>query len=372
VPCLPAGRGARPSSWGHRIAGAAVTVRQEERRYHRLREALAGVRRVLVLLHDHPDPDALASGLILHRILRRAIGLRSDIGYGGLIGRSENRVMVAELRIPLLHRSQLRFEHYDAIALVDTQPGSGNNSLPADRDAGVVFDHHPLRHHTREAPFTDVRPGYGATATILCEYLHAAGLAPDRCMATAAFHAIRSETQNLGREGTPADARVFTKLFAQVDNHSLARIEQAPFAREYLAILSRVLRTARLYGGVALAPLGPVPYPDAPAQLADFVLRVEGVQWALAFGLHRGQIYLSLRAANLHAHAGDALRRIVGERGRAGGHGPIAGGRIPLARGAGAAAMMRLLQERARKVLGGADGRGRPLMPGRPCPAKRT
>lgn len=343
-------------------------MRQEQRRYQRLVETLGGARRVLVLLHDHPDPDALAGGLLLRHILRRALGLAADIGYGGQIGRAENRAMVSELRIPLLHRTELRFERYDAIALVDTQPGSGNHSLPAGRTAQLVFDHHPLRRRTREVPLCDVRPGFGSVTTILFEYLLASGLAPDRRLATAVFHAIRSETQNLGREGTPADARVFAEIFPLVDNRRLARIEHAPIGRGYLAALSRALRTTRLYGAVAIAGLGRVPYPDAPAQIADFLLRVEGIDWALVYGLHRRTLYLSLRARGHARHAGSVLRRIAGDEGRAGGHGTMAGGRIDLARADRAAAASRRVGERAREILGVAAQRPRALMPGRSCP----
>jgi nanoRNase/pAp phosphatase (c-di-AMP/oligoRNAs hydrolase) len=343
-------------------------MKQEARRYERLREVLAGARRVLVLTHDHPDPDALAAGLLLRGLLRHGLGLRADLGYGGLIGRAENRALVAALRIPLLHRSRIRFDRYDAIALVDTQPGTGNNALPPGRLPRVVFDHHPLRRHSREVPFCDVRPGYGAVTTILVEYLRAAGLPLDRRLATAIFHAIRSETQNLGRAGTPADARVFTEVFPLVDNRKLAQIEQAPFARDYLVILHRALRSARVHGAVTLTPLGSMPYPDAPAQIADFMLRVEGIRWALALGVHGRDVYLSLRAEDRRANAGPRLRRIVGERGRAGGHGPIAGGRITLPSAAAAVAEQGRLMRRARDVLGACDAPGKRFVPRPACP----
>ncbi|MBM3316549.1 MAG: hypothetical protein FJY75_01725 [Candidatus Eisenbacteria bacterium] len=345
-------------------------MKREQRRYTRLAEALAGARRALILLHDHPDPDALAGGLLLRRILRRGLRVAADIGYGGRIGRAENQAMVRELRIPLIHRAQLRGERYDALALVDTQPGSGNHSLPEGLRPEIVFDHHPLRRSTREAVFSDVRPGFGAVSTILFEYLQPAGLAPDRRLATAVFHAIRSETQNLGREGTPADARVFTTLFPLVDNRRLARIEQAPVSPGYLGSLSVALRTTRLFGEVAVARLGRVPYPDAPAQLADFLLRVEGVEWVLACGMHQRRLYLSLRAERHGAQAGRVLRRIVGDRGRAGGHGSMAGGRIDLDRAASAATEEARLERRAREILGVAHSRPRPLMPGRACPPR--
>jgi len=338
-------------------------MRQEERRYQRLVETLAGKRRLLIVIHDHPDPDALAGALLLRHIAQRACDLPADIAHGGLIGRAENRAMVRALRIPLSHFRDVKLERYDAVALVDTQPQTGNNSLPADRMPDIVFDHHPQRRTTREVQFSDVRDHYGAVATILYEYLQAAGLEPDRRIATAVFYAIRSETQNLGRESTPADARAFGALFPVTDNRLLARIEHAPFSREYLVILASAFRATRTYGSLAIACLERIPYPDVPAQLADLLLRVDDIHWVLVMGVHRRRIYLSIRTLDPEGNAGRSLQCIVGELGRAGGHGMIAGGRVDLqVVGRKAGPVQRELARRARKVLGVPGRRGRALL----------
>ena len=68
-----------------------------------------------------------------------------------------------------------------AIAVMDAQPGTGNNLLDArKRAAAIVIDHHPLRKSAMKAEFHDVRPHYGATSTIIAEYIVAAGLVPSR------------------------------------------------------------------------------------------------------------------------------------------------------------------------------------------------
>jgi nanoRNase/pAp phosphatase (c-di-AMP/oligoRNAs hydrolase) len=338
-------------------------MRQAQRRFQRLVETLSGARRILILTHDHPDPDALASGWSLRRLVRRRLEARADLAYGGLIGRAENRALVTYLRIPLLPIAQLDPARYDAVALVDTQPGTGNNSLPDGRLPEVIFDHHPLRRASREAPFCDVRPEVGALATVMLEYLHAADLEIDRRVATALFYAIRTETQNLGREGAAADARAFAELFPRVDNQLIARIEQAPFSRTYLKILDSAFRATRVYGRVAITRLETLPYPDVPAELADLLLRTDEIEAALVMGVHRSRLYLSLRLLEGQLNAGSVLRRIVGEEGRAGGHERIAGGRVDLrARRVSAATLQRRLARRAREALGVPGRRGRPLL----------
>jgi nanoRNase/pAp phosphatase (c-di-AMP/oligoRNAs hydrolase) len=57
------------------------------------------------------------------------------------------------------------------VALADTQPGAGNNALPAGSEVAIVIDHHSWRGPVAIAGYVDVRPEVGATSTILAEYL---------------------------------------------------------------------------------------------------------------------------------------------------------------------------------------------------------
>src|SRR6185295_7448317 len=156
--------------------------------------------RWLVLTHDNPDPDALASAQLLARLLRQAFQQKVTAAYGGIVGRAENREMVRNLRFPFSHVRHLSLKKYQHFALVDTQPRTGNNQLPARIVPDIVIDHHPLRSNTQTGPFYDIRPKYGATATILAEYLLAADIQPTHALTTALIYAIRSETQDFARE----------------------------------------------------------------------------------------------------------------------------------------------------------------------------
>ncbi|MCO5190382.1 MAG: phosphoesterase, partial [Anaerolineae bacterium] len=51
----------------------------------------AGNGPVLILTHDNPDPDALASGKALATLLLAAWNIPSQLTYCGLIQRPENR-----------------------------------------------------------------------------------------------------------------------------------------------------------------------------------------------------------------------------------------------------------------------------------------
>jgi nanoRNase/pAp phosphatase (c-di-AMP/oligoRNAs hydrolase) len=329
-------------------------LKREVRRLHRLHEALSRGKRLLVLTHNNPDPDAMASAWILGRVARRMGVRRVVLAYGGIVGRTENRAMIQVLKVPLVPLSTIDLNSFDAIGLVDCQPHGGNVSLPEGRLPAVVFDHHPCRRMTRNVPYYDVREGYGTTTTILYEYLLAAGAAPDRRLATAIFHAIRSETQNLGRDAAEADARVFLRCFPLVDNEALSKIEHAPLPRSYFSMIDRAIDGTKIYGEVAVTLLSDVHTPDMVAQFADLIVRLEGIGWALTIGRHGADLLLSIRTNHLKANAGRVIRKIVGVEGAAGGHDMIAGGRIPGAAASPVTArrVERLLTERLLSTLG--------------------
>lgn len=300
-----------------------------EKRLEQLAHLLHGKRRLLIVTHDNPDPDTIATGWALLRLARRLRRMRVDLAYGGIIGRGENRALLEVLKIPLQRLEDLDPASYDAIALVDSQPRTGNNSLPPGIVPTIVIDHHPMRRLTRDVPFHDVREDYGASVTIASEYLVAAGMRIDRRLATAIFYAIKSETKNLGREASRADIKTFLELFPLVDNHALSLIEHPPIARNYFSMIDQAIDGTRLHGRVAVTRSGDVSNPDVVAEFADLMVRLEGIHWSFAIGRFGSDLWLSIRTNLERANAGRMVRRVVGKLGVAGGHGMMAGGKIP-------------------------------------------
>ncbi len=317
------------------------------------------------MTHDNPDPDTIASGWALLRLVRRLRRIRADLVYGGIIGRGENRALLEVLKIPLRRFEEVDPRSYDAVALVDSQPRTGNNSLPPGIVPTIVIDHHPMRRATRDIPFHDVREDYGASVTIISEYLVAAGLRLDRRLATAIFYAIKAETKNLGREASRADVKAFLDFFPLVDNHALSRIEHPPISRTYFSMIDSAIDGTRIHGRVAVTRSGEVSNPDAVAEFADLMVRLEGIRWSIAVGRYGPDLWISIRTNLERANAGRMVRRVVGKLGVAGGHGMMAGGKIPdgAASPSRAAEMEELLCARALTLLK-ADPEGTPLVEG--------
>jgi nanoRNase/pAp phosphatase (c-di-AMP/oligoRNAs hydrolase) len=226
----------------------------------------------------------------------------------------------------------------------------------------AVIDHHPAYDTYGDVPFLDLREHYGATSTILTEYLQDSKLAPEPKLATALFYGIAAETQDLGREATEADIEASHFLYPYANKRRLAKIENARVPREYFRVFREGIERATLYDKVVVSMLGEMQYPDMVAEVADFLLRLDQVEWSAAIGMFGSCLHCSIRTTDREQNAGDVLQRVLGSK-VAGGHDMIAGGRLqvgddPAARERAAA----MVRDRLLTVLGVAAASGEPLV----------
>lgn len=285
--------------------------------------------RALVVTHDNPDPDSLASAFGLKKLFETTLGRETVIGYGGMIGRAENRALVTACQIPTVPLEDLDFGDFRTVVLVDSQPETGNNSIPERARIDLVIDHHPLRPQTPAlSRWVDVRSDFGASATIVAKYLMVRNVPIDAALATAFFYAIKSETQDLGVQANAVDREVYQHLLALMDPSALFAITHPKLSPEYFRILSDLVSQTELYETAAISYIGPISSPDYVAEMADQLMRLEGVEWALVMGAHDTDFVLSLRTSNRSGGAGQMIQRMVRGLGLAGGHGMMAGGRI--------------------------------------------
>ena len=321
----------------------------------------AGTGPVLILTHDNPDPDALASGKAFETLLKSAWNIPSRLLYSGLVQRAENRALLNLLTPGWEHSDVLiGLDRYSAIALVDTQPGAGNNRLPTAHHPSIVLDHHhPLRETLGTIPFADVQPEIGATVTLLDHYMESAGVIPDSDLATAMFYALKTDTRGLSRGASSADKIVYFKLLAKIDHSKLIQIEQAGLSQTYFRAFSRGLQAARVYTRSVVADLGMMHRPDIAAEIADLLIRLDKAQAVLCLGLHEKTLHLSIRTEPMGQDAGLLVQQVIVPPGKAGGHGTMAGGQVPLA-GQEVSHLVSEIVRRFLKVMR-EKGKGKPL-----------
>lgn len=294
----------------------------------RLIEWLRGKTPILIVTHDHPDPDALATAYALRHLILMKTGQDAIIAFNGVIGRSENRALVRELEIETVPLNSVDPHEFAVVCLVDAQPGTGNVSLPPSCRIDLVIDHHPLRATTANSRWHDVRPDYAASATIIFEYLQAHELTIATKLATLLFYAIKSETQSLGHEWCPADHEAYRALLPLCNNRILYRITHPSLPQGYFARVNTALESARIYGDVLIFDLQQVDHPEIVAEMADFLLRAEGVEIVLGCGEYGGEGILSLRSSDHHVNAGCLIQEVTAGFGTSGGHDQIAGGQL--------------------------------------------
>ncbi len=284
--------------------------------------------RVLVLMQDNPDPDALASAMALRELILRRCGKRATIGYGGICGRAENQAMMEVLHIRARHMTPAQVRQFRIVCLVDTQPRTGNNILT--REPNIVIDHHLLpKRNAWSAEFADVRPDYGATSTILYEYLTSAGIRLSRDLATALFYGIQSDTQDLGREAGPLSLRAYQELFLRADKKKLARIRRAPVPASYFKMLADSLSECVVAGKTVISQIPDCENPDMVAEVADLLLRLKGAHTTVCYGVCGDKIHVSARAVDARDNMARRMKQAVRHLGTGGGHRTMAGGQVP-------------------------------------------
>lgn len=282
----------------------------------RLLELAAPAKRPLVLIYGNPDPDALACGMALKAIID-APGRDTAIGYTGAVGRPENASMIRHLQIPARPVSEEEAGQADLVAMVDAQPQFFTDfDIPR---CDIVIDHHPLR-LDRQVALADIRPGYMAAASIMTEYLRAARVRLTKRMASALYYGIKVDTRHFMSDLSPWDVEALRWLRGKADREIVKRIEFSQFSEEALDYFSIALVRRMYAGNVIFAHLGPVPFTDVCVQVADFLIRVEHVHWALVTGVVGSTLVIVFRNDGMKKDAGLLARTAFGELGSAGGH----------------------------------------------------
>lgn len=301
--------------------------------------------RALILTHDNPDPDSIAAGVGLAYLLEKLTGVEAIVAYGGIVGRAENRALIRVLRLPVVPIARVVFDDYDLICMVDTQPEQGNHSLPARHFPDVVIDHHPERPDSQLAAIADVGGAIGATSTVVANYFRAAGLPMPPEIATALFYGIKADTRDLGRQTTSPDVDAYLWLFPLVDKEALKDIEHPRLPEEYFQLQHTAIEKAQVWDTAVVCDLGVIYTPDMVAEVAERFMYLEDMKWSLAFGDYEDSVFYSLRTNDKRMNAGKLIREVIEAKGgSAGGHGTMAGARLPV-KGLSATARKRLREE---------------------------
>src|SRR3954447_1535385 len=281
--------------------------------------------RVLIMLHNDPDPDAMASGLALRNVLRRT-KTTAIIGAIQGVTRPENLRMINLLDLHVEPITIASLKEYDRVAMVDVQPHYFGGLI--DR-VDLVIDHHPEQ-PGYTAVFKDIRPDYGSTSTILTEHLRAVDVNISERTATAMLYAIKSDTLFFNRSTNRVDLEAFSYLYPLSDAALIRKMEGAEITTERLEYVLKAHLGGILSDQVFCAFLGTLPREDFIPYVADFFLQLEDVKWTVIAGIVNDSLVVSVRNLGYTKNAGEFVRRFFSDIGSAGGHRAMAKAVVPL------------------------------------------
>lgn len=279
-----------------------------------------------VLVVINADPDALAAALAVKKLLRYK-AKSVTITHPNEIRRVNNQEMVDRLKIPLVRLKEINPENYSKKVIVDSQP----NHLPVFEKIAfdVIIDHHPVGGDWNSR-VVDIRPDYGATSTMMVEYLRAAGMKPSVALATALFYGIKVDTQNFEQKSVLADGISFRYLFSIANRDLVRKFELTDLRRSELKYFNTALSVLKFSKGRYYSHVGRVRSPDVLVIIADFLNHVGEVDWVFISGIHGEKLVVIFRCDGYRKNAGKLASKTFGALGSAGGHKGAARAEVPV------------------------------------------
>ncbi len=266
----------------HEPGGQFEIVRRV--RSDRLLTALCPFRRLVVVSHVNPDPDSLASMLGLKALIQSCQpGKTITLTVDGMIARAENRAMVELIPIPLVPVETASVDSETGVIMVDSQPYTGRR-FSEELTPQVVIDHHETPGDLHGVMFQDIRDHLGATSTMVTGYLIEQKVMVSPELATALLYGIESETTGYPREASTLDDGALVWLFPRADKDLLARICNPKLPQSHFATFQNALNNAFLYRDLIMSWCGEVSQPDIIAEIADFFVRFDLVNWRWRWG----------------------------------------------------------------------------------------
>mgnify|MGYP001114196327 CR=1 FL=1 len=272
------------------------------------------------------DPDAIASALALKRIFWRRV---KKVGMYRInaIKRADNLAMIKLLKVNLQYIRKLDASEYTRWAIVDSQPHHDAKFKKHSFD--IIIDHHEVGPRS-QAEFVDIKEDYGATATLMIEYLRALKLKPSPRLATALFYGIKTDTENFVRATTESDMNAFRYLYPFVSIPIINKIESSEMTKKTLAGFREALDRFELIRNRAFVHMGKVDDPDFLVIIADFFLKVAEASWSIVSGVYGQKLIVIFRNAGFRRDAGKTAQKLFQEWGNAGGHRSAARAEISL------------------------------------------
>lgn len=280
---------------------------------------------VYVQMHNFPDPDAIASAYGM-KCLLEAEGIKAEIVYKGNIEKTVTAKMVKLLNIDILEiNSADELDSDREVIIVDAQKGNAN-IVDTHSDKTICIDHHPI-YNNNNYVLSDIRPETGACASIIASYYMENNIEINMHMATALLYGIKMDTADMKRGVTQLDLDMFYKLYNLADHKVLNNLDTSVRQYDDLKAYAYAISNVDIHKDVCFASVGNNCKESLIASVCDFIMTLDGIDFAVTYSAKDEGIKLSIRSSGVY-DAGRISNRALKEIGNGGGHELMAGGFI--------------------------------------------
>ncbi|GJM24507.1 MAG: DHH family phosphoesterase [Phycisphaerae bacterium] len=333
------------------------------KRSDRLLKVLDRYRETVVVMHNNPDPDAMAAGWALRLLVQRRLKKPVRLLGRGPILRAENLQFVQLLKPPIDLVDELVSDEGMATVLVDCSASSVNHLLGGQAPPVAVIDHHEAKSNKVRTIYRDVRSNVTASASIAVEYMREQGMKPSAQLATALVYAIRTEMIGANKELSRLDHSALQWLSGRAAYDLLSEIENPPLPRYYYEELLLGLDSVLVYADSAVCFLPRITAAEVVGEMADLLVRCDALQCVLCGARVGDDLLLSARSKGNDRMALELLDRALGGLGHFGGHYHRAGGKVNVsATGRDLDDLQRDIRKRWLNACGNTTLRGRRLV----------
>lgn len=277
----------------------------------------------IIVVHDNPDPDAIASAFAI-RFLLKSLGMNSEIIYAGEID-FRNLSLQNVLKIPLKQITQKDHEYKENsfVIFIDCANSKQQNvSIPLSPD--IVIDHHKTL-PDNECLF--IHEDVGSCSALVTNLINEIEelkntkiFDPDNekvaYLATALAIGIKTDTQDFTQEQTTdLDHEAYRFLIKLADKDKFKKIinyELPPYVFDSinLAWENRSAKNPNFITGLGFLDenrKGCISY------LADMYMRLQGIQTALVYAIIGDQIICSGRTNSSAFDEQSLINAVFGE-----------------------------------------------------------
>jgi tRNA nucleotidyltransferase (CCA-adding enzyme) len=253
----------------------------------------------LILTHEQPDFDALASVALATVLFPGAVGV-----LGGQLERNIDELLrLYRDQIPLLEGERVDLREVEALIMVDTADARrmGRFAELNGRVPITIFDHHPATTHSVGGAHGIQEP-VGATVTLLCRRLEQEGVPLPAPLASLALLGLHEDTGDLTFDQvTPDDHRAAAYLLRQGANLAmLRRFRSSGTHPELYPLRDEAIAGADIHNvagrKMAFATLEPAGYPHGLSNIAADLLHASGADAAFLLARVEGKTLVFARA----------------------------------------------------------------------------